>query len=199
MAQVWDVREKRVRPFALLHNAQVWGMATNSTCDRIVTASADHTARVWDAVIGKPLSPPLLHNGGVSDVAFSHDGKHILTSSWDHRVRLWPVIEPVPDEPERVTNWIETMTGMKFGVTGSSELLTSEEWSERKKRLEELGGPPWTSVRAGASLPRTFTCGTSRSTRTIRTRLSPPTSRVWHWPATAARRCKKMPGHPPTA
>jgi WD40 repeat protein len=147
MAQVWDVREKQVRPFALLHSAQVWGMATNSTCDRIATASSDHTARVWDAVIGKPLSPPLRHDKGVSDVSFSHDGKHILTSSWDHRVRLWPVIEPVPDEPERVTTWIETMTGLKIGVTGSSELLTWEEWSEQKKRLDELGGPPWTSVR----------------------------------------------------
>jgi hypothetical protein len=39
------------------------------------------------------------------------------------------------------------MTGLKIGVTGSSELLTSEEWAEGKKRLDELGGPPWTSVR----------------------------------------------------
>jgi WD40 repeat protein len=141
MAQVWDVAAKQVRPFALLHNSQVWGIAVNGACDRIVTASSDHTARVWDAVNGKPLSPPLQHLAGVSDVAFSDDGKHILTSSWDHRVRLWPVIEPVPDEPERVRTWIETMTGMKIGVTGSSEFLTSDEWNERKKRLGELGGP----------------------------------------------------------
>ena len=86
-------------------------------------------------------------------MAFSHDGKHILTSSWDHRVRLWPGIEPVPDEPERVTNWIETMTGLKIFVTGSSEFLTWEEWSERKKRLDELGGPPWTSVRPAGVKP----------------------------------------------
>jgi WD40 repeat protein len=147
LAQVWDVAAKQLRPVALLHNAQIWGVAVNRACDRIVTASSDHTARVWDAVNGKPLSPPLLHGGGVSDVAFSHDGKHILTSSWDHRVRLWPVIEPVPDEPKRVTAWIETMTGMRIGVTGSSELSTWEEWSEQKKRLDELGGPPWTPVR----------------------------------------------------
>jgi WD40 repeat protein len=153
MAQVWDVHEKVLRPYALLHSAQVWGMDANSTCDRIVTASSDHTARVWDAVIGKPLSPPLLHNGGASDVCFSHDGKHILTSSWDHNVRLWPVIEPVPDEPERVTAWIETMTGLKIGITGSSELLTWEEWTERKKRLEELGGPPLMSVRPAGVKP----------------------------------------------
>jgi WD40 repeat protein len=153
MAQVWDVREKQFRRFALLHSAQIWGMAANRTCDRIVTASYDHFARVWDAVNGKPLSPPLLHNEGVSDVSFSHDGKHILTSSWDHRVRLWPVIEPVPDEPERVKNWIETMTGLMISETGSSELLTWEEWSERKKRLDELGGPPWTTVRPAGVKP----------------------------------------------
>jgi hypothetical protein len=60
------------------------------------------------------------------------------------------VLEPVPDEPERVRAWIETMTGMKIGITGSSELLTAEEWAERKKKLDELGGPPWTTVRPTA-------------------------------------------------
>jgi WD40 repeat protein len=142
MARLWDVREKQIRPVALLHSAQVWGMAANPGCDRIATASYDHTARVWDAVTGKPISPPLFHDEGVSDVSFSHDGTRVLTSSWDHNVRLWPVIEPVPDEPERVKAWIETMTGLKTGVPGSSELLTSDEWSARKKQLDELGGPP---------------------------------------------------------
>jgi WD40 repeat protein len=153
MARLWDVREKQLRPVAWLHSAQVWGMSANSDCDRIATASYDHTARVWDAVSGKPLSPPLRHDAGVSDVSFSHDGTHVLTSSWDHRVRLWPVIEPVPDEPERITAWIETMTGLKTGVTGSSELLTSDEWAARKKRLAELGGPPWTSLGPAGGKP----------------------------------------------
>ena len=147
MAQVWDVAARRFRPVALLHSAQVWGTTTNAACDRVVTASADRTARSWDVATGKPLSPPLRHDEGVSDVAYSHDEKHILTASWDYRVRLWPVIEPVPDEVERATTWIETMTGLRIGVTGSSELLTSEEWVVRKKRLDELGGPPWTHVR----------------------------------------------------
>ena len=81
MAQVWDVAARRFRPVALLHSAQVWGTTTNAACDRVVTASADRTARSWDVATGKPLSPPLRHDEGVSDVAYSHDEKHILTAS----------------------------------------------------------------------------------------------------------------------
>jgi hypothetical protein len=58
----------------------------------------------------------------------------------------------VPDEEERIRAWVETMTGLRIGVTGSSELLTADEWNARKKRLDELGGPPWTHVQPATSL-----------------------------------------------
>jgi WD40 repeat protein len=41
---------------------------------RVVTASADGTARVWDAESGKPVSAPLQHQGKVFSAAFSPDG-----------------------------------------------------------------------------------------------------------------------------
>jgi WD40 repeat protein len=147
MAQMWDVAGRSPRPAALLHAAQVWGMTTNADGSRVLTASYDKTARDWDVATGKPLSPPLLHGAGVSEVVCSPDGKHALTGSWDRTARLWPTVEPVPDEVERVTVWVETMTGLRSGPTGSSDLLTAEEWNKRKKRLDELGGPPWTYVR----------------------------------------------------
>jgi WD40 repeat protein len=150
MAQAWDVRSRSLRPVAFLHAAQVWGITASADCSRILTASYDHTARSWDAVTGKPLSPPVHHAEGVSDVVFSPDGKHLLTGGWDRVARLWPTVEPVPDEVERVTVWVETMTGLHVGHTGSPDLLTAEEWRKRKERLDALGGPPWTHVRPPA-------------------------------------------------
>ena len=53
---------------------------------RIVTASADKTARVWDAETGKPIGEPLKgHDGIVCSAAFSPDGKRIVTASQDKR------------------------------------------------------------------------------------------------------------------
>jgi WD40 repeat protein len=149
MAQLCDVSDRSLRPAALLHAAQVWGVTASADCSRVLTASYDRTARDWDVATGKPLSPPLLHGEGVSEVVCSPDGKRILTGSWDRTARLWPTVSPVPDEVERVTVWVETMTGLRIGPTGSSDLLTADEWNERKRRLDELGGPPWTHVKPG--------------------------------------------------
>ncbi|HVK14350.1 MAG TPA: AAA family ATPase [Gemmataceae bacterium] len=142
MAQIFDIRERKLRPVALLHGAQVWGITASADGSRVLTASYDQTARSWDAVTGKPLSPSLRHDEGVSDVVYSPEGAHVLTASWDRKVRLWPKIDPVPDEPDRVTAWVETWTGLRIGLTGSSDLLTAEEWAARKRKLDDLGGPP---------------------------------------------------------
>ena len=53
---------------------------------RIVTASADKTARLWDAETGKPIGEPLKgHDGDVMSAAFSPDGKRIVTASGTRR------------------------------------------------------------------------------------------------------------------
>ena len=69
---------------------------------RIVTASADKTARLWDAETGKPIGEPLTgHKDAVLSAAFSPDGKRIVTASDDKTARLWdaetgkPIGEPL--------------------------------------------------------------------------------------------------------
>jgi WD40 repeat protein len=47
---------------------------------RILTASADNTARLWDRD-GKPLATLQGHTGGVTSAVFAPDGGRILTAS----------------------------------------------------------------------------------------------------------------------
>ncbi|MCI0699958.1 MAG: hypothetical protein L0241_02610, partial [Planctomycetia bacterium] len=54
---------------------------------RIVTGSADGTARVWDGKTGITLFE-LKHTRGVTSVAVSADGARIVTGTWDW-VRVW--------------------------------------------------------------------------------------------------------------
>ena len=49
---------------------------------RILTASADKTAKLWDAASGK-LIASFAHQDSVNDAAFSPDGARILTASAD--------------------------------------------------------------------------------------------------------------------
>jgi dipeptidyl aminopeptidase/acylaminoacyl peptidase len=58
---------------------------------RIVTASADKTARIWDAATGKPIGELRGHDSAVRSAAFSPDGKRIVTASFDKTARIWDV------------------------------------------------------------------------------------------------------------
>ena len=61
---------------------------------RILTASADNTAKLWDAASGK-LIASFDHQDTVRWAAFSPDGARILTASWDKTAKLWDAATPV--------------------------------------------------------------------------------------------------------
>src|SRR5205823_2017601 len=54
---------------------------------RILTASADRTAKLWDAS-GKLLAS-FPHQDEVNSAVFSPDGARVLTASADHTAKLW--------------------------------------------------------------------------------------------------------------
>lgn len=56
---------------------------------RLVTASADKTARLWDASTGKQLAVLGDHNSAVEYAKFSPDGQQIVTSTEDKMGQLW--------------------------------------------------------------------------------------------------------------
>ena len=63
---------------------------------RVLTASADQTARVWDAAADAPLGVPMLHEGGVNSASFSPDGQRVLTASEDQTARAWDAATGAP-------------------------------------------------------------------------------------------------------
>ena len=71
------------------HTGSVLAVAYSPDGQRIVTGSADHTARVWDAANGKGILTLRGHDGPVSSVAFSSNGRRIVTGSWDKTAKVW--------------------------------------------------------------------------------------------------------------
>lgn len=89
-ARVWDIR--RHGPGQLLrgHTEPVVDAAFNGDGSRIVTASADGTARVWNTHT-RGLVAVLRTPGGadVNSASFSPDGQHVVSASSDGVARIW--------------------------------------------------------------------------------------------------------------
>ncbi|MGH3928826.1 MAG: WD40 repeat domain-containing protein, partial [Pseudonocardiaceae bacterium] len=71
------------------HTGGVWAVAWSPNGTRLLTGSADNTARVWDAATAEPLHQLTGHTNAVWAVAWSPDGTRLLTGSADNTARVW--------------------------------------------------------------------------------------------------------------
>jgi WD40 repeat protein len=148
-AQLWDVATgKPLGP--PLHQGKggstpartsVLAVALSPDGKTALTRSSDGVVRFWEVATGKPIGPPLAHPGRVCAVAFSPDGKTARTGT-EKEVRRWEVPAPVDGDVRRIVLWSQTVTGTELDPGGAVQVLDSPTWQERRRRLEELGGPP---------------------------------------------------------
>src|SRR5262249_11760235 len=125
----------------LHHPGYVTAVAFSPDGKTALTGGEDRTARLWDAATGQRIGKPFQHEGTVSAVACSPDGKILLTASEDQTARLWHLAE-LPEDLPRVSVWVETLTGQELDERGGIRALTTAQWTERRQRLAQLGGPP---------------------------------------------------------
>ena len=78
------------------HAADVFMALFTPDGGRVVTASADETARLWDAATGAELRRFVAHTGAVSCLAVSGDGRTLVTGGQDNTVRVWGLPLPAP-------------------------------------------------------------------------------------------------------
>ena len=109
----------------LPHGGKVFHAAFSPDGARVVTASADRTARVWDAETGTSIGQPLRHEDDVVGAAFSPDGARVVTASADKTARVWdattgaPIGKPL--EHDGKVNGAAFSPGGKRVVTASDD------------------------------------------------------------------------------
>jgi hypothetical protein len=58
-------------------------------------------------------------------------------------VRFWDVAaELLPDDLERVANWVEVLTGLTLDENGSIQMLDDAAWLRGRQKVKQQGGPP---------------------------------------------------------
>src|SRR5260221_359501 len=70
------------------HEDGVYEAEFSPDATRVLTASADKSAKLWEAASGK-LIATFLHEDSVNAAVFSPNGTRILTASADHSAKLW--------------------------------------------------------------------------------------------------------------
>ena len=90
---VRDVESGKLRDTLLGHDDSILSLAFSNDSTKIVSGSADRTARVWDLTEAKfpELARFTIHTADVTAVTFSSDDTQVLSGSADNSVKLWTV------------------------------------------------------------------------------------------------------------
>ena len=135
------------RPFA---SGKVTSAAFSPDGTRIVTASADGTARLWDARTGEPIGRTLHHDGPVLAATFDANGERVITASEDKTARIWnartgePVGQPLQHNGS-VTSAAFSPDGTRI-VTASAD-GTARLWDARTgAAISQPAAPGWASA-----------------------------------------------------
>jgi WD40 repeat protein len=137
--RVWDTRTGKLLGPPLRHEAPVSALAASRDGKRVVLGTIG-SCQMWEVESGKRIGPTLGYSGAF-DAVFGRDDNTVLVGSSDG-VNLWHVA-PVAGDPARVILWAEVLAGLELDVNGLPHALTFEERNQRRRKLAELGGPPW--------------------------------------------------------
>ncbi|HZT81907.1 MAG TPA: protein kinase, partial [Gemmataceae bacterium] len=86
---VWEVATGREAARLPGHGGPVFSLCFSPDGNRLVTGSADRTAKVWDLDRGRALVTYGRHTSWVESVSFSPDGGQVASAAADGSVRVW--------------------------------------------------------------------------------------------------------------
>jgi len=118
------------------HNGAVVMAAFAADNDRVVTASADQTAKLWDVNTGAQLQSWSQHTGPLYCLAVSADGRTLVTGAQDNTLRVWDL--PLSRPLRRVNEPGPQILDFVFSPDGQMLLSGGDDKTVRLVSLAEV-------------------------------------------------------------
>ena len=160
------------------HEKLINSIYFNTTGDRVITASYDHTARVWDVTSGNEITRLTVNGAYLTEALFNQDGALAATcASSDNIPRIWEL--PSGTEVVHLEGHEDLVTCISFGPDGKQLVSGSDDKTARVwdcklgaeviysrdtravseeyhlvRTAAELQRPPGTIPRGSGTLPR---------------------------------------------
>jgi WD40 repeat protein len=154
---------------------------------RVVTASADRTARIWDSATGQQLVILKGHSERVQGAAFSPDGHRIVSASWDKTARIWDA--STGSTTLTLQGHSDRVETAEFSPDGQRVLTSSR---DKTARIWNANTGELISVLVGHQ-DRVYSADYSRDGSRIVTASADQTARVWD--AATGRQIAELNGH----
>jgi WD40 repeat protein len=158
-------------------NRGVWSVAFSPDGKRVVTGSADGTARVWE-LSGATFAAVAVLEGdklAIRSVAFSPDGRRVVTGSYDNTARLWDWSGPTP-----ATTLLQGHRGpvasAAFSPDGKRVVTGS---ADHTARVWDLSGPTPTATVLEGHRGWVTSVAFSPDAKRVVTGSSDSTARLW--------------------
>jgi WD40 repeat protein/tRNA A-37 threonylcarbamoyl transferase component Bud32 len=128
------------------HDGDVRAIAFSPDGRRLLSASADHTARIWDPATRQTLTTLRGHADEVSCIAWSPNGKFIATGSKDRTVMIWAAdeVHELDLVPEPLTSaygqLLLSADGTSLVATAKTNSPELGVWNLSRRQLSPLSG-----------------------------------------------------------
>jgi serine-threonine kinase receptor-associated protein len=124
------------------HKGAVWSAHINSTAEKVVTGSADYTAKIWDALNGEEIHS-FNHARIIKTVNFSQDNNHILTGGQDKALRIFDLSKPEAEplimeghsQPIKTALWVDQNTIISGAQDSTFKVWDTRTLSEVKTQV----------------------------------------------------------------
>ncbi len=147
---LWAAPETTAAAFqptmSVAHDKALTDVAFSRDGSRLVTGSADGTARVWETRTGQAVTPALHHGGTVNQARFSPDMRRVVTASDDGTARVWEadtgvLVPPFLNHGGRVLGAVFSADGEQVLTTGDDATLRLWGLAPRDRVLRWLKAP----------------------------------------------------------